>query len=75
MMKEKVKNYFFFSIFIRTIPKMERYCSHGVKIMRFETPYKRGFLVFDVSNAKYLAFDTPDGDALRMFKLVNTFLY
>ena len=28
-------------------------------------PDENGFLVFGVSNAKYLAFDTPDGNALR----------
>ena len=53
------------SIFIRTVPKMERYCSCVVKIITFGTSHKRGFLVFGVSNAKYLAFGTPDGNALR----------
>ena len=28
-----------------------------------------GFLVFGVSNAKYLAFDTPDSDALNILSL------
>ena len=31
----------------------------------FDTPYKGGFLVFGVPNAKYLAFGTPNSDALR----------
>ena len=32
--------------------------------MRFEISYERRFLVFGVSNTKYLAFDTPNGNAL-----------
>ena len=53
------------SIFIYTVPKMERYYSCVVKIITFGTSHKRGFLVFGMSNAKYLAFGTPDGNALR----------
>ena len=34
-------------------------------IMAFKTLDKSVFLVFGVSNAKYLAFDTRDGNALR----------
>ena len=34
-------------------------------IMAFKTPDESGFLVFGVSNAKYLAFDKPDENALR----------
>ena len=34
-------------------------------ILAFIMPDENGFLVFGVSNAKYLAFDTPDGNALR----------
>ena len=49
------------SIFICTVPKMERYCSCVLKIITFGTSHKRGFLVFGVPNAKYLAFGTPDG--------------
>ena len=33
-------------------------------ILAFKTPDDGGFLVFGVSNAKYLAFDTPDGNVL-----------
>ena len=56
---------FFFSIFIHTVPKMEQYCSCVViKIITFGTPHERGFLVFGVPNGKYLAFGTPDGNAL-----------
>ena len=53
------------SIFIRTVPKMERYCSCVVKIITFGTSHERGFLVFCVPNAKYLAFGTPNGNTLR----------
>ena len=35
------------------------------KFLRFEIPNEDWFLVFGVSNAKYLAFDTPDDSALR----------
>ena len=43
---------------------MERYCSCVSKLIGFKTPHKKGFLVFGVPNAKYLAFSTPDGDAI-----------
>ena len=33
------------------------------KFLAFEIPDAHWFLVFGVSNAKYLAFGTPDGDA------------
>ena len=33
----------------------------------FSTPYEGLFLVFGVPNAKYLAFGTPDGNALKAF--------
>ena len=33
-------------------------------ILAFTTPNESNFLVFGVSNAKYLAFDTPDDSAL-----------
>ena len=54
-------NNFFFSIFYRTILKMERYCSCVPNIIALRTSHGRGFLVFGVPNAKYLAFGTPDG--------------
>ena len=34
-------------------------------ILVFKIPDVSSFLVFDVSNAKYLAFDTPDENALN----------
>ena len=39
----------------------------------FSTPYKGLFLVFGVPNAKYLAFGTPDENALR-FRIVRMFI-
>ena len=53
------------SIFIRIVPKMEQYCSCVVKIITFGTSHERGFLMFGVPNAKYLTFDTPNGNALK----------
>ena len=37
-------------------------------VLAFGTPHERGFLVFGVSNAKYLAFGTPDESALKFPK-------
>ena len=54
-MKEKMNKIlflFFFSISIRTVPKMELFICG--KIMVFGTSHERGFLVFGVSNAKHL---------------------
>ena len=39
--------------------------------MVFRTPHESGFLVFGVSNAKYLTFDTPDGNALITITKIN----
>ena len=44
---------------------MRLHCSLMPNIMAFKTPDESGFLVFGVSNAKYLAFDTPNENALR----------
>ena len=35
-------------------------------ILAFKTSNESDFLVFGMSNAKYLAFDTPDGNAHRI---------
>ena len=56
---------FFFSIFVLTVPRMERYCSCLPNIITFRTSHEKGFLVFGVPNAKYLTFGTPDRNALR----------
>ena len=44
---------FFFNTSIRTIPKMEQYCSYVSKFIRFGTPHEKGFLVFGVPNVSY----------------------
>ena len=36
------------------------------ELLAFRTPHERGFLVFGVPNAKYLAFGTPNGVALLL---------
>ena len=59
--KMNKKLFFFFNILN---PYRSKDSSHVVKIMRFGTYYERGFLVFVMSNAKYLAFDTPNENAL-----------
>ena len=43
-------------------------------ILVFKTPNVSGFLVFGVSNSKYLAFDTLYGNTLMMIKII-TFEY
>jgi len=40
-------------------------------ILAFKTPNKSSFLVFDVPNAKYLAFDPPDASALTSFTILT----
>ena len=55
---------FFFSISVRTVPKMERYCSCVSNFITFRISHKRGFLVSSVPNAKYLASDTLDENTL-----------
>ena len=54
------KKVFFYSTSIRTIPKMERYYLRMSKFIGYRTSHEKGFLVFGVPNAKYLAFGTPD---------------
>ena len=43
--------------------------------MTFKTPDESGFLVFGVSNAKYLAFDTPDENALRCISIFEELFF
>ena len=40
-----------------------------LKFLAFETPHEAHILVFDVSNAKFLAFDTFDENALKTTQL------
>ena len=51
-------------ILVRTVLKMRAYCSMSQNFSTFSTPHDALFLVFSVSNAKYLAFDTSDENAL-----------
>ena len=66
--REKIikKLIFAYSISSRTVLFLERNCSYVPNVLAFGTPHERGFLVFDVPNAKYLAFDTLDENALRL---------
>ena len=61
--KKKKKNY---SIDVRTISYLRRYCSGVPNFLAFGTPHESLFLLFDVPNAKYLAFGTPDDSALSV---------
>ena len=47
---------------------MEQYCSYVPNIIVFRISHERDFLVFGVPNAKYLAFGTPDGNALMSYE-------
>ena len=47
------------------MPKMRLYCNMSQNLLAFNTSYDDLFLVFDVSNAKYLAFGAPNGNALK----------
>ena len=47
-------------ILVRTVSRMRAYCSMSHNFSTFNTPHDALFLVFSVSNAKYLAFGTPD---------------
>jgi len=42
------------------------------KFIGFRTPYEKGFLVFSVPNAKYLAFGTPDENVFNFLELMGT---
>ena len=46
------------------VSNLRFHCSSMPNIMAFKTLDEGGFLKFGVSNAKYLAFDTLDGNAL-----------
>ena len=49
---------------------MERYCSYVSQFIGYRTPHEKGFLVFGVPNAKYLAFGIPNENALRLTTLL-----
>ena len=54
----------FFKHICHTVSKIERYYSYVLNIMAYRTSHVRDFLVFGFPNAKYLAFSTPDVNAL-----------
>ena len=58
-----------FGICVHTVSHLRRYCSSMPKSLAFETPHEADILVFGVSNAKYLEFDTPDENALETTQL------
>ena len=47
-----------------TLSNLRLHCLSMPNILAFKTPDESGFLVFGVPNVKYLAFDTPNGNAL-----------
>ena len=54
-----------FGMDVRTVSYLRRYCSYVPKFLAFETSHEAHILGFGVPNAKYLAFDTPNENALR----------
>ena len=67
--REKIikKLIFSYTIYGWTVPSLKCHCSYVPNVLAFDAPHEGGFLVFGVPNAKYLAFGTPDGDALKAF--------
>ena len=55
-----------YSIFVCMLSYLKAYCSMSQSFETFSIPYEGLFLVFGVPNAKYLAFDTLDEDALSL---------
>ena len=53
---------------VRTVSYLRRYCSCVPKFLAFETSHEAHVLRFGAPNAKYLAFGTPDENALSSFK-------
>ena len=53
-----------YTIFVRTLSYLKAYCSISQNFETFSTSHEGLFLVFGVPNAKYLAFGTPDENAL-----------
>ena len=51
------------------IPNLKLYGSFMLKILKFKTSNEGAFLVFGVSNAKYLTFSTLDANAIGLSKL------
>ena len=59
--KISIKNY---GILVNMLSYLRAYCNMFQNFNTYSTPHDALFLVFSVSNAKYLAFGTPDDDAL-----------
>ena len=53
-----------YSISVRTLSYLKAYCSISQNFETCSTSHEGLFLVFSVPNAKYLAFGTPDENAL-----------
>ena len=66
MKKENKKILNLDSISVRTLSYLRVYCSMFHNFDTFNTPHDALFLVFGVSNVKYLAFGTLDENALRI---------
>ena len=56
-----------YSIDVRTVSYLRRYCSGVPKLLAFNTPHEGLFFMFGVPNAKYLAFGTIDENALKTY--------
>ena len=66
--KQIIKN---FGIDVCTVSNMRRYYNMFQIFDTFRTPHEAWIVVFGVSNAKYLAFDTPDENALIALEIVT----
>ena len=62
---------FIFAIVVHTVSYLRRYCSGVTYFLRFETSHNAPFLVFGMTNAKYLAFGTPITNALIRTLFIN----
>ena len=65
-LNKKIKNTY--AILFRTMPKLSWYCSMLQNFNTFGTLHEAWIVVFGMSNAKYLSFDTPDSSALTKEK-------
>ena len=63
-----------YNIFVRTLSYLRAYYSMSQNFETFSSPHKGLFLVFGVPNAKYLAFGTPDENALMVIGKTHIFI-
>ena len=68
--KENKKILNTYSIYVCMLSYMRAYYSLMPNILAFTTLDESGFLILGVSNAKNLAFDTPDENALAVPQLL-----